>query len=243
MSKSNKNKLDISIYFILRGLVILTLITQIIQNNYENAFLCILTLGLFMIPVLINHKLNIKLPSVLETIIFLFIFSAEILGEIQNFYGIFKNWDTILHTINGFLCAAIGFSLVDILNNAQAFQSKMSPLFVALVAFCFSMTIGVLWEFVEYSIDTVLLKNQPIVIDNIEKTIIQYKNSDGNKDSYIIEGGYLDIGLKDSMKDLYVNFIGALIYSTIGFLYIKNRDNYKFAKLFLLVNNSEKRIE
>ena len=118
MKKSKKEKRkygrNLSVYIFLRGFVILTLIIQLLKGNFENAFLCILTLGFFAIPILIDHKLNIKLPSVLETIIFLFIFASEILGEIQNFYGIFKNWDTILHTINGFLCAALGFSMIDI---------------------------------------------------------------------------------------------------------------------------------
>ena len=87
-------------------------------------FMCVLTLILFLIPIIIDRKLNIKLPNTLEIIIFLFIFSAEILGEVQNFYGIFKYWDSILHTINGFLCAAIGFSMIDILNRSTKFHKN-----------------------------------------------------------------------------------------------------------------------
>ena len=128
-------KRDITVYIVLRSLVIITMIVQFLHGNFENVFLCILTLILFTIPIIIDQKLNIKLPSALEIIIFLFIFSAEILGEINNFYGQFKNWDTILHTINGFLCAAIGFSLIDILNRSERFHTKLSPIFVALVAF------------------------------------------------------------------------------------------------------------
>ena len=156
--KKNKvkkyRKRDLTVYIVLRLLVILTIVVQAIRGNFENVFLCILTLILFTIPSIIDKKLNIKLPNALEVIILLFIFSAEILGEIQNFYGIFKFWDTMLHTINGFLCAAIGFSMIDILNRSPRFHLKMSPLFVALVAFCFSMTIGILWEFFEYGSDT-----------------------------------------------------------------------------------------
>ena len=142
-------KKDITIYIILRVLVIAIMIIQLLRGNFENVFMCVLTLILFLIPIFIDRKLNIKLPDTLEKIILLFIFSAEILGEVQNFYGIFKNWDTMLHTINGFLCAAIGFSMIDILNRSEKFHAKMEPIFVALVAFCFSMTIGVLWEFFE----------------------------------------------------------------------------------------------
>ena len=86
-----------------------------------------------------------------------FIFSAEILGEIQSFYTIIPLWDTILHTINGFMMAAIGFAMIDILNQDPHFHINMSPLFVAFVAFCFSMTIGVIWEFFEYGMDQFFL--------------------------------------------------------------------------------------
>lgn len=155
MEKTKKfRKRDLTVYIVLRILVIVTIVIQALRGNFENVFLGILTLILFTIPSIIDRKLNIKLPNALETVILLFIFSAEILGEIQNFYGIFKFWDTMLHTINGFLCAAIGFSLIDILNRSPKFHMKMSPIFVALVAFCFSMTIGVLWEFFEYGADT-----------------------------------------------------------------------------------------
>lgn len=112
-------KITATVYLVLRVLVIITMILQFLKGNYKNVFMCLLTLILFAIPIIIDQKLNIKLPNTLEIIIFLFIFSAEILGEIQNFYGVFKHWDTILHTLNGFLCAAIGFSMIDILNRKK----------------------------------------------------------------------------------------------------------------------------
>ncbi|MFR2787798.1 MAG: hypothetical protein ACLTBX_03315 [Clostridia bacterium] len=255
--KKNKvkkyRKRDLTVYIVLRLLVILTIVIQAIRGNFENVFLCVLTLILFTIPSIIDKKLNIKLPNALEVIILLFIFSAEILGEIQNFYGIFKFWDTMLHTINGFLCAAIGFSMIDILNRSPRFHLKMSPLFVALVAFCFSMTIGILWEFFEYGSDIFFKtdmqkdritssiasveinesrKNIPIKINNIEKEVISYYEN-GELKQRVIERGHLDIGLKDTMKDLFVNFIGAVVFSIIGLLYIKNRDEYKFAENFI----------
>ena len=163
------------------------------MENYANVFTCVLTLILFMIPSFVDRKLNIKLPIALEAVIMFFIFSAEILGEIQSFYTIIPLWDTILHTINGFMMAAIGFAMIDILNQDPHFHINMSPLFVAFVAFCFSMTIGVIWEFFEYGMDqffltdmqkdwyvpnisSVLLNpsglNDPIIIKDITKTVI-----------------------------------------------------------------------
>lgn len=255
--KTNK-KTSLAWYLTLRGLVIIIMVLRGLRGDWSSVFLCILTLILFTIPYIINQKLKIELPDLLEIIIFLFIFSAEILGEIQNFYGIFTHWDTILHTLNGFLCAAIGFSLIDILNNSERFHIKLSPIFVALVAFCFSMTIGVLWEFFEFgadqllkfdmqkdeivrSISTVNLepegKNIPVKVNNIEKTII-YSTENGETKETVIDGGYLDIGIIDTMKDLIVNFIGAIIFSIIGYFYIHNRDKYKFAENFIPVKRS-----
>ena len=259
--KENK-KSSLAWYLALRGIVIIIMILRFLDGDFSSVFLCLLTLILFLIPFWINQKLKIEIPNLLEIIILLFIFSAEILGEIQNFYGIFKLWDTILHTLNGFLCAAIGFSLIDILNNSERFHIKLSPVFVALVAFCFSMTIGVLWEFFEYGADqflnydmqkdtivqdisTVTLdpegKNRVVTIDDINKTTIYSTTPDGQPKETSISGGYLDIGLKDTMGDLIVNFIGAIVFSAIGFFYIQNRDKYKFAENFIPVKKfSEK---
>lgn len=251
--KEKHKKRDITVYVVLRFLVIVTMISQLIKGNFENVFMCILTLILLLIPSIIDKRLNIALPNALETIILLFIFSAEILGEVQNFYGIFKHWDTMLHTINGFLCAAIGFSLIDILNRSEKFHTKMTPISVAIVAFCFSMTVGVLWEFFEYGMDTtfntdmqkdrivqtvssVILnpegKNKPVTIRNINQTTIHYQENGEEKEITIVDG-YLDIGIRDTMKDLFVNFIGAVIFSILGWLYIKDRDEYKFAENFM----------
>lgn len=257
MKKENKKekrqlKINIVVYLVLRFLVILCMVEQAIKGNWHSVALCFLTLILFTLPTIASRTFKVKLPTTLEIIVYLFIFAAEILGEIQNFYGVFKHWDTMLHTLNGFLSAAVGFSLIDILNRTERFHIKMTPVFVALVAFCFSMTIGVLWEFFEFSADryfntdmqkdrivdkisSVELnkenKNDPVIIDNINKTII-YSN---NKKETVIEGGYLDIGIIDTMKDLIVNFIGAIVFSILGFLYIKDRDEYKFIERFIPV--------
>ena len=250
------NKKTLTIYIILRVLVIVSLVLQILHKNYGNAFLCVLTLFLFTIPYFVEKKFKISLPNALEIIILLFIFSAEILGEIQNFYGIFKHWDTMLHTLNGFLCAAIGFPLIDILNRSDKVHMNLSPVFVSLVAFCFSMTVGVLWEFFEFSGDYLLKmdmqkdrivkeissvklneegKNEPVILRNIDSTVIYSYDKNGNQIITTIDGGYLDLGIIDTMKDLIVNFAGAITFSAIGWLYIKNKDEYKFAKNFIPV--------
>ena len=129
-------KSSLIVYMILRFLVIVCLVLELIRGDFNNALLCLLSLVLLIIPLFLQKALKITLPSLLESIIFLFIFSSEILGEINNFYGLIPFWDSMLHIINGFLAAAIGFSLVDLLNkNAKGI--KLSPLYVSIVAFSF----------------------------------------------------------------------------------------------------------
>ena len=221
------------VYLTLRALVIVVMILQIFNRNFENVFLCLLTLILFIVPSFLQVELKIELPTALEIIILLFIFSAEILGEIQSFYILFPMWDTILHTLNGFLAAAIGFSLVDLLNNDDRLQFRLSPVFMTLVAFCFSMTIGVLWEFFEFSMDYFFGKDmqKDTWISSFHSVALNPEGAnvpvDMNVESVTVNGQrweqYLDIGLYDTMKDLFVNFVGAVVFSVFGLIYIKNR--------------------
>ena len=249
------------VYILLRTSVVLVMLAQIFNRNFENVFLCVLTLLLFMMPSVMKRKLDVELPNTLEIIILLFIYAAEILGEIGAYYVTFPYWDTVLHTLNGFLCAAIGFSLVDILNRSSSERFNLSPLYMAIVAFCFSMTVGVIWEFFECTMDqlffldmqkdtvvsaigSIMLDapggNHPVVIKNITDVIIV--QADGTQTALGL-GGYLDIGLLDTMEDLFVNFIGALTFSIIGYFYVKSRGENKFAKRFIPVVNQEAKPE
>lgn len=150
-----EHKSSFIVYFTLRFLVIVMMVLQLMNRNYENVFLCAITLMLLVIPSLVQVTFRVEFPTALEIIILVFIFAAEILGEISEFYLLFPFWDTVLHTINGFLAAAIGFSLVDLLNRSEKAVFSLSPLFMAIVAFCFSMTIGVVWEFFEFGMDQI----------------------------------------------------------------------------------------
>ena len=236
----------VAVYWILRLIVIGVMVMTIIHKNYESTFVCVLVLILFMLPRFVERNFRIELPSTLEIIILVFIFASEILGELGCFFISVPNWDSILHTTTGFLCAAFGFALIDILNRNDKIKFQLSPIYVALVAFCFSMTIGVLWEFFEFGVDrlfhmdmqkdtivssitSVMLdptnKNISITLDNITSVAVNGQDLGFN--------GYLDIGLYDTMEDLFVNFIGALTFSVFGYFYIKHRGKGRIAKAFI----------
>ena len=237
------------VYILLRTSVVLVMLAQIFNRNFENVFLCVLTLILFMLPSTLERKLDLDLPNTLEIIILLFIYAAEILGEIGAYYVTFPYWDTVLHTLNG-------FSLLDILNRHNDVRFHLSPLYLAIMSFCFSMTVGVIWEFFECTMDqlffldmqkdtvvsaigSIMLDptggNTPIVLKNITDVIVV--QADGTQTALGL-GGYLDIGLLDTMEDLFVNFIGALTFSIIGYFYVRSRGKGKFAKRFIPVANN-----
>lgn len=245
-----KKSVVAAVYIVLRLLVILMMVAQFFSGNFENVFLCVLTLILFLLPTIFEKSLQIDLPNALEIIILLFIFAAEILGEIRAFYTTFAYWDTMLHTLNGFLCAAIGFSLVDLCNRHRRISLSLSPVYMAIVAFCFSMTIGVLWEFFECTMDQFFLLdmqkdtvvnvissvnldptggNTPVAIKGITDLIVVC----GDEQIPLGLGGYLDIGILDTMKDLWVNFIGAVVFSIAGYFYVKSRGKGWFARNFI----------
>ena len=238
------NRRRFILYSILRILVIVMMVRCFFLGEYENVALCVLSLVLFLVPALAEEGLNIRIPVLFESIIYIFIYSAWILGEIQNYYVLIPGWDTMLHTMNGFLCAAVGFSLVDLLNHKSK-DVHLSPMYITIVAFCFSMTVGVMWEFIEYfcdsffyldmqkdtiirNIGTVKLTGELQFIPNIEKTVMYL--ADGR--TVTVNGGYLDVGINDTMKDLFVNLIGAIAFSIIGYNYIAKRPDTSIAPAF-----------
>ena len=243
---AHRSKPVLILYFALRLIVGALLVYHIIRGNYESAFTCLLALVLFVLPSLIERRLHIDLPNTLEIIILLFIFAAEILGELQSYYLTYPYWDTMLHTTCGFLTAAIGFSMIDILNRDSRIKFNLSPVYCAVAAFCFSMTVGVLWEFWEFTMDRLLhmdmqkdtvihafystaldpaMQNIAVPVEGITDVIVNGKS--------LGLGGYLDIGLYDTMEDLFVNFIGAVVFSVIGYFYVKRRGKGKVARQFI----------
>ena len=247
------NKKAYIVYVILQIITIIVAVRSAMHMQWENVLTCVLALILLLIPPFIEKNAKVQLPTALEVTAYVFVFCAEILGEINCYYIKYPMWDTMLHTVNGFIFAAFGFCLVDIFNRNRHIRFRLSAGFLAVVAFCFSMTIGVLWEFTEFAIDNTTKldmqkdaiiqefssvkldetdSNDPVQVKNIKKTVI----TSGSKE-IVIEDGYLDIGLRDTMKDLFVNFVGAVVFSIIGYIYIKQGGRNRIAASFVPVPN------
>ncbi|MCI2096571.1 MAG: hypothetical protein LKK25_00090 [Sphaerochaeta sp.] len=242
-----EHKRALAVYLVLRGLVIAIIVLSILQRKYENLFMCAMALVMFNLPSLFERRLSIEIPDTLEIIIYLFIYAAQILGEMRSFYVRFPFWDTMLHMLNGFICAGVGLALINLINHrSHNLVFRLSPPYVAIAAFCFSMTVGVLWEFFEYGMDSIVhtdmqkdtvvhaiytvtldetKTNKVVAIKDIQRT--EVNGQDLGVD------GYLDIGLNDTMKDLFVNCIGAVVFSIYGYFYAKREEKVRFIEGFI----------
>ncbi|MGN0166037.1 MAG: hypothetical protein ACI39R_07615 [Lachnospiraceae bacterium] len=245
-----RDKKAFVVFAVMRTLIILVLVRSAMLRQFESCLICLLALVLLFIPPFVEINFKIDLPTPMEIVVYVFVFCAEILGEIECYYVKYSIWDTMLHTVNGFMFAAFGFCLVDILNRNHKIRFKLSAGYLAIVAFCFSMTIGILWEFVEYGVDhtirfdmqkdTIITEISSVALDetnsniaikvkNIDRTIIEC--ADGTQ--VVVEGGYLDVGINDTMKDLFVNFVGAVIFSALGYVYVKHHGKGFIASSFI----------
>lgn len=230
-----QHKVKAGVYIVIRLILALLIISGILNGKWENVMTCALTLGLLTLPLFVDRKLSVALPSVLEIIVVLFVFAANVMGELGAFYEKIPIWDSVLHAVNGFICAGVGFGLTDILNRSKRVKMSLSPMFVCLFSFCFSMTVGVVWEFFEFGADMFFGKDmqKDTVVTAIHSGLISGKpnvimhirditSTVVNGENLCIDG-YLDIGLIDTMKDLLVNFVGAAVFDTIGWFYLKGR--------------------
>lgn len=253
--KAKKEPVLVTVYFLLRAIVIAVMVLQFFNGEYYNVFLCVLTLILLAAPSVIEHQFKIDIPNTLEIIVLIMVFSAEILGEISSYYTRFKGWDTALHTLTGFLTAAVGFSIIDLMNRSSK-KLNLSPFFVCFFSFCFSMTIGSLWEFFEFAMDyffltdmqkdTILTSIHSVALDPTNhNTVVHLCNiSDVSVNGKSLGlGGYLDIGLYDTIKDLAVTFLGSITYSILGFFFLIGKSKGSFVRRFILTWKDDEKKE
>lgn len=242
------NRLSFVIYALMGLITATVIVLTFLGGQYESTFTAVLSLFLFLLPTLVEEGLRIKLPEALEIVAVLFVFCANILGEIFAFYTLLPFWDDMLHYTSGFIFAAFGFSLVEILNRNTKFDFHLSPFFVATVALCFAVTVGVVWEMFEFGADVLLhtdmqkdtlvgeihsallnpLGQAPVGIGEIASTTVVSETGET-----LVIAGYLDIGLLDTMKDLFVDLLGALLFCTIGFLHMRHSSHGRLARRFI----------
>lgn len=203
-----KNKSSMIITNLVRILLIVLFIRNIIIGNHDQDFIIVLTFLLTYYPSILEKSFGVYLPNTLQIVITLFIFAAQVLGEIHGFYDKITWWDTMLHTTSGVVLGIIGFLFVYLLNEKGNKNVNLSPAFVILFAFCFAITMGVFWEFFEFGADRIF---------------------GFNMQKFRLEG---QDGLVDTMCDLIVDAIGAIVACIGGYIYIKKSDDVLFKNYF-----------
>ncbi len=200
--------LNVFISNLTRVLLVLIFIRGWIIGDHSQDFLIIITFILTYFPSILSKKFGVYLPKRLQLIITLFIFAAQILGEIGDFYEKISWWDTMLHTISGIVLGLVGFLFVYLLNEKGNINVNLSPKFVIIFAFCFALTMGVFWEFFEFGADRLFGYN------------MQKFRMPGQD------------GLVDTMNDLIVDAIGAIVACIGGYIYIKRKKDVLFNDYF-----------
>lgn len=178
-----------------------------------------ITIGIILItltPILIKRSFHVNIPAEFELLAIAFIFASLFLGEVHGFYARFWWWDIALHTSSGLLLGIIGFLLVHVLNETENIDVHLTPGFVAFFAFLFAIGIGALWEIFEYAMDV-------IFGTNMQKPMLGDPS-----------------GLTDTMWDMIVNTLGALVISVLGYGHLKTSQEESFLerwiKAFIKIN-------
>ncbi|EUJ31506.1 hypothetical protein [Listeria cornellensis] len=169
---------------------------------------CILGLVAMFLPSILGRRFKFEIPGNMYLVFIIFLYCSIYLGEVQSFYYLIPNWDTILHTFSGAMLGALGFSVISFLNEDERTTMNLSPAFVALFAVCFAVTLGVVWEFYEFASDRWLGMN-------MQKTMLE----DGTK----LAG---TAAVTDTMEDLFVDFLGAFVFATIGYINLKRKKGW-----------------
>ena len=182
-------------------LLLVAIIANIFTQNWLNLFTSILTLILTYLPFFIAERNHFYIPAPFQIIILLFIFASLYLGELQQYYHKFWWWDIMLHTLSGVILGFVGFLLVFLLNKEKQVNVVLSPLFIAIFSFTFAVTVGVIWEIFEFTMDSIFALN-------MQKS-----------------------GLVDTMWDLIVDSIGAFLVSLFGYFYSKNNSTSYFKNI------------
>lgn len=183
---------------------------------------CIVGVLAMLLPSFLQKKLDLIIPSRMMVFFALFLYCAIYLGEVRAFYYTVPHWDTILHTCSGAMLGALGFSVITFLNKTDRVPMNLSPAFVAFFALCFAVFMGVVWEIYEYTADAVLHTN-------MQKFALE--------DGTLLSGR---MALRDTMKDLIVDTVGALVMSILGYISLKYKKGWLERFLLHRRENSSK---
>jgi len=204
-----KLSLHSRITYLLQAILLVELVLALYGQQWLAAITTTGVLVVTLAPFLIRRFFHVYIPPEFMILAIGFVFASLFLGEVQGYYTRFWWWDIVLHTSSGFLLGMIGFALVYVLNESEDIGLYMKPGFVAFFAFLFAVGMGVIWEVFEFAMDQ-------FFHTNMQKPMLNDPS-----------------GLTDTMWDLIVDTLGALVISIMGYSYIKTAKNTSFLERWI----------
>ena len=210
-------KLALTLALCLAGLLS-TIYVAMTTGELFSYFYCLATVAFVALPLVMSVLFRWKM-NLFFYLLFTFYTVGPLLGAVYNFYYLTSWWDILLHLLAGTVFAVVGGQLAYALNRNR----ETSYLFAALFGVLLSISIAVVWEIFEYSSD-VFLHSDMQADTIIEAIYTKINRTDGLADVYegitetVVNGqslginGYLDIGLIDTMHDMIIETVGALIF-------------------------------
>jgi len=184
---------------ILQGVLSLGLLLFIWRRNWESMFLTTMVIGFTLLPTFFGRHYRVFIPPEFQLIAAVFVFLSFFLGSATDFYNRFWWWDIALHTSSGFLLGIVGFMAVFVLNQTDRIPKGIKPAFLCFFAVTFAVTLGVLWEIVEF------------IVDRFTETDMQGRET----------------GVVDTMQDLIVDTLGAMVVAVRAWYY-QSKGRYSF---------------
>ena len=181
-----------------------------VKSEYVMLLLqCLAGIVALLVPGILYKKTKLNIPSRMLLIFALFLYCSIYLGDIRSFYYRVPHWDTVLHTFSGIALGALGFSVISLLHKSAKVQMSLSPALMAMFAFCFAVSLGVIWEIYEFTLDYLLNSDMQQYLDPLTKQPLVGQAA-----------------LIDTMKDLIVDTIGAFAISIIGYISLKYKKGW-----------------
>lgn len=193
VDKRKNSRIYLGLTLGIQALLVVGLIVFLRRRNWENVFLTVSVIGLTLAPALLSRRYRVFIPPEFQLVSAAFVFLTLFLGSATDFYYKYWWWDVVLHTGSGFLMGIVGFIVLFLLNHTKQLPAGMRPAFVCFFGVTFSVSLGVLWEIFEFVVD---------------------RYSDANMQSQ-------ETGVVDTMQDLIVDTIGAVIVALMGWSYAR----------------------
>ena len=236
-----KSKKSLRLNFILQGFTLLTAIASLVMFFVDDnrgldttvfeLMQCVMALVIFNVPLFISRKFKCYIPNFITILLYIFIFMHFILGEIYRAYDHILLYDKFLHTSSGMVFCLLSLSIVWLFNNSEDGKVKLSPFFVVLFTFCFTLTLEYLWEIVEYGCDRLIGLNMQRWQDSIVETL-----PNGDTVHSVPWGN----AIADTMGDMIVNVVGSFVMCVIIYVSMKKKPDWFKGKVIMTEKQFEK---